>query len=343
MFIRWILLTVLLGVSLWARVIPEYVTAWPKQVAVDKPDPVLGDKLVWEQWIYSERFAKRFKGFPQDQADQELKDSPIQAIALRIYKDNLWRMTSPNFPPQYTCNIDIYFNDSIEIPTLNQTKKVAPWMIYPNGIFASYEKLTAMGDSDKNTIAKSVPINANVKVNPVIFADQPLDGRYASFGVRAYIPHYVNGISILNLQAGIDNSVIGPKSSNGIFWFSLYGKLPYKNRTDSNSPRAVSGSYSDITDILQAGKSPEDQGYIRFPQSFYNITLPKVTLIKILNRCISARYSYEHPSVQSEKITKAYNDFNQWCEDAERNGQIFDPTSYLFQEPKKNGLSNIGF
>lgn len=28
--------------------IPEYVKAWPKQVAVEKPDPVLGDKPYWE-------------------------------------------------------------------------------------------------------------------------------------------------------------------------------------------------------------------------------------------------------------------------------------------------------
>lgn len=342
-FLRWIMVSALLGVSLWARIIPEYVTAWPKQVSVDKPDPILGDKLVWEQWIYSERFAKRFKGFSLEKADSELKTSSIQAIVLKIYKDNFWKMINPDFPPQYTCNIDIYFNESIEIPTLNTTKKVVPWMKYPDGVSASYERLEPIVNADKNTMAKAVPINANIKVNPVIFADQPLDGRYASFGVRAYIPHYVNGISVLNIQAGIDNSIIGPKSSSGIFWFSLYGNLPYKYETNSSSPRAVSGSYSKKTDTFQPGEFPEDQGYVRLPQSFYNITLPKVTLIKTLNRCITARYSYKHPSVRSEKITKAYNEFDQWCEDAERNGQIFDPSSYLFQEPKKDGLTNIGF
>lgn len=343
MFIRLIFLILFSAIALWGRVIPEYVTAWPKQVPVDKPDPVLGDKLVWEQWIYSERFAKRFKGFSVEKADPELKISPIQAIVVRIYKDNFWKMINPNFPPQYTCNIDIYFNDSIEIPTLNKPKKIAKWMLYPNGVFSSYKKLEPINNVDNNSMLQAVPVNSNVKVNPMIFADQPLDGRYSSFGVREYIPHFVNGVSILNLQAGIDNSVIGPKAPSGIFWLSLFGELPYKNISSLNSPRALSGSYSDMTNIFIPEKFPEHQGYIRLPESFYNITLPKITLVKILNRCISARYSYKNPTVRNEKITKAYNEFNQSCEDAERNGQIFDPSSYLFQQPKKDGLNNIGF
>jgi hypothetical protein len=86
-FMRLIILILLMGNSLWAwqRVIPEYVRAWPKQVTVDKPDPILGDKLVWEYWIYSERFAKRFQGFALEDTDKELKDSPIQLTTSQNY------------------------------------------------------------------------------------------------------------------------------------------------------------------------------------------------------------------------------------------------------------------
>ena len=117
-FMRLIILILLMRNSLWAwqRIIPEYVRAWPKQVTVDKPDPILGDKLVCEYWIYSERFAKRFQGFALENADKELKDSPIQAIALRIYKKNMWMGVDSSYPEEYVTDVDLYFDDSIKIP-----------------------------------------------------------------------------------------------------------------------------------------------------------------------------------------------------------------------------------
>lgn len=91
----------------WAA--PDYVTAWPKQVQVEKPDPVLGDKPFWEHWVYSESFARRFKGFPADKADPELKGGGLEAMALRIFKKNFWQELNPNYPEQYACEIDVYF------------------------------------------------------------------------------------------------------------------------------------------------------------------------------------------------------------------------------------------
>jgi len=61
---------------------PDYVTAWPRQVAVDKPDPVLGNKPFGEHWAYGETFARRFRDFPLEKVDPELKGG---------HKENIWR------------------------------------------------------------------------------------------------------------------------------------------------------------------------------------------------------------------------------------------------------------
>lgn len=339
LFIRLVLLSLSIVVFVWGRDIPAYVTAWPKQVQVEKPDPVLGDKLVWEHWIYSEKFAKRFEGFDIANADSELQDSPIQAIVLRFYKYNFWKIVNKSYPLQYTCNIDIYFDDSIKIPVINRAKRFADWMNYPKGINASYKQLEPKSDNDKNMILLATPINSIIK-NPAIFSDKPLDGRFARLGVRDYIPILVDGISMVSLQAGVENSIIGPKSLTGVFWLSLFSELPFSGELS----HASMGSYRDMDDIKNfPGIHPEERGYICLPQSFQHIALPKVTLIKDLNRCIAAQYSHENPVATSEKATQAYNEFSKWCEDAEKNGIIFNPSDYLFQRPKRNGLFETGF
>lgn len=337
LFIRLVLLSLCTVVFVWGRDIPAYVTAWPKQVTVEKPDPVLGDKLVWEHWIYSERFAKRFDGFSIEQADPELQNSPIQAIVLRFYKDNIWKEIHPSYASQYMCNIDIYFNDSIKVPLSmsNKSKKIIGWRIYPDGVLTSYEKLNPKSEIDKNMMLKATSVNVNVETNPVIFADKPLDGRYATFGVRDYIPHFLNGISILSLQAGIEGAVVGPKSSTGIFWISLFGKLPYKNENALNSPRALAGMYTDINTSFQPGIYPENNGYIRLPQSFQHVVLPKVTLIKSINQCITYVYGYEK---RKKKIPiDIGNQLYSHCRDLKEDGLVYDFYN------KKIGYSGTGF
>lgn len=339
LFIRLVLLSLSIVVFVWGRDIPAYVTAWPKQVSVEKPDPVLGDKLVWEHWIYSEKFAKRFDGFIIEQADPELQDSPIQAIVLRIYKYNFWKIVNKNYPLQYTCNIDIYFDDSIKIPIINRAKRFADWMNYPKGIYASYKQIEPKSDDDKNMISLATPIDSIIK-NPAIFSDRPLDGRFARLGVRDYIPTLVNGISVISIQAGVENSIIGPKSSTGIFWLSLFSKLPYSGELS----HASKGSYKDMNNItFDSGNHPEEHGFIRLPEAFYNVALQKMTLIKDLNYCIVMKHAHENPVATSEKSTQAYNELSKWCEDAAKNGIIFNPSDYLFQRPKRDGLFETGF
>lgn len=340
-FSRWIILIVLLSVSLCARTIPEYVRAWPKQVAVDKPDPVLGDKLVWEHWIYSERFVKRFKGFSLEKADPELKTSPIQAIALRIYKKNLWMGVNDNYPEQYATDVDLYFDDTIKIPLSEKQWIHTKSDNYPEGIAESYKSLQPVDLNDKLALQAAKPVDFFLK-QPVITFAAPLDGRFSSLGAR-YYPNLVDGITFLSLKSRILGGVAVPLAKNGSLWLSLFGARSYKDQVITDSPIAAGGLYTVTTGDFIVDEYPKTHGFVRLPKTFTDIALPKMALINDLNRCFSAKYSYEHPSVRNEKITNAYNKLNQWCKDTEQNGQIFDPSSYLFQEPKKDGLNNIGF
>lgn len=341
LFIRWILLLLYITISLYGRDIPAYVTAWPKQVQVEKPDTVLGDKLIWEHWIYSERFAKRFEGFNLEKADSELQNSPIQAIVLRIYKENHWAGVNDNFPEQYGTDIDLYFDDTIQIPLSDKQRIYKKSDNYPEGIAESYKSLKTVNLNDQKKLQTAELVDFFLKQPVLIFA-APLDGRFSTFGNK-YYPHLLEGISLITLQSRILGGVAVPLANDGSLWLSLFGARSYKNQVITHFLMAAGGLYNETTGNFIVDEHPKMHGFVRLPKTFTEVALPKITLIKDLNRCISARYSYKHPSVRNDKITKAYNELNQWCEDAERNGQIFDTSSYLFQEPRKDGLSNIGF
>ncbi|MDH4321531.1 MAG: hypothetical protein OEV73_08555 [Desulfobulbaceae bacterium] len=75
---------------------PEYVTAWPRKVAVAKPDPVLGDKPFQEIWAYNKEFAKRFKNLPPEGATEDFSPGAY-AMVFRVYKKIIWK--SFNYPP----------------------------------------------------------------------------------------------------------------------------------------------------------------------------------------------------------------------------------------------------
>lgn len=338
-FKRWIVLIVLLSVSLSGRIIPEYVTAWPKQVSVDKPDPILGDKLVWEQWIYSERFAKRFKGFALNQADQELKDSPIQAIALRIYKKNLWMGVNDSYPEQYATDVDLYFDNTIQIPLSDKQRIYKKSDNYPEGIAESYKSLQPVDPNDDQALQAVKPVGFYLK--PVIIFAAPLDGRFSSLGTT-YYPNLVDGMSLLSLKSRILGGVAVPLAKDGSLWLSLFGARSYKDQVITDSSIAAIGSYTEKRDDFIANEYPKMHGFVRLPKTFTEIALPKMALINDLNDCINEEYVYAKYKHKSD-TQKSYDEFMGWCSDTKKQGIIFDLRDYMFKRPKGDGLLNTGF
>lgn len=184
-----------------ATPVPGYVTAWPKQVSVEKPDPVLGDKLVWEHWIYGEEFAKRFEGFALEKVDKELQNSPIKAIVLRLFKKNLWEGINPNYPEQYTVDIDVYFDDAIKIPLSERLDTNSTLRKYPKSVEASFKKLIPMKQNDKKSLEEIIPTSFALNQGIYIFVT-PIDGRFTALGRMYYYPTIVSGLSCITLRTG---------------------------------------------------------------------------------------------------------------------------------------------
>lgn len=321
-----------------ASAAPDYVTAWPRQVAVDKPDPVLGDKPFWEYWVYSEAFAKRFKGFPIEKADPELKGG-IKAMALRIFMKNFWQELNPDYPEQYACEIDVYFDSTISLPLSESgnPKKVFP--AYPRGITAGYRRLEPYGEDGKASIRTSQPVRFSLRTQPLIFADQPLDGRYSSFGVREYRPSLIPGMSLITLLSGFECAITAPLQKGGGHWLSLLGERPW-DRTEGGPPKAVHGQYDrNISLAFEPGQYPESHGYLRVPTAFNKVALPKATLVKVLNWCIHKKNAHAHPAGKPMP-EESWLPIAHRCEVAEQQGEILPDPLYHFG---KDGLQETGY
>lgn len=309
--------------QVWAA--PDYVTAWPKQVPVEKSDPVLGDKLFWEFWVYGEAFAKRFKGFSVEKTDPELKGKgKIKAMALRIFKINLWQGMNPDYPEQYACEWDVYFDNSLMIPLTGKPKGFIPRQ-YPKGVSGSYERLDPYEDKDRQAIKTSQPVASNPAHPPLVFA-VPLDGRYKLYRVREYHPKLTEDLALLVFSTGAECDVTAPLMKGGAHWLSLLGERPYNRDKDGNYSTlwgAVHGTYQPgIKSIFDPGFVPESKGYFRVPEAFNKAVLPKVTLVKVMNNCINQKDAYRKrtgakPEDSGEKVFRT-------CRDIEELGVIRD-------------------
>lgn len=320
----------------WAA--PAYVTAWPKQVQVEKPDPVLGDKLFLEYWVYSESFAKRFKGFPAAKTDAELKGGGLEAMALRIFKKNFWQELNPNYPEQYACEIDVYFDSTISLPFSESRKPRKVFPAYPGGITARYLRLEPYAEEDKVAIRASQPVRFSLKAQPLIFA-APLDGRFAQFGVREYHPSLITGMSVITLLSGFECAVTAPLQKGGEHWLSLLGERPW-DKTEGGPPKAIRGQYDrNISLTFAPGQYPESRGYLRVPATFNKVALPKATLVKVLNWCIHKKNAHAHPAGKPMR-EENWKPIADRCEVAEQHGEILPDPLYHFG---KEGLQETSY
>lgn len=322
------------------RQVPDYVTAWPKQVPVLRPDPVLGDKLFTEDWVYGEDFAQRFKGFPAEKSDPELKNSWLKAIVLRIFKKNFWEGINSNYPKQYACEIDVYFNSGLAIPLSESSVPFKPRPEYPDGVSASYARLEAYSEQDAKALQESRPVNKYLRRNPLIFS-VPLDGRFSAFGVRAYHQNLMSGMSALTLMSNYDCTISAPVKIDGGIWLSILGERPWSNSSGITS-RAAHGWYNKIisSDFYPgASRESESLGYFKNPAAIENKFLNKSALIKVLNWCIHMKNSRNN-ATEKKISAKDWQKIVNRCTAAEANGELFADPQY---HAEKSGIQDKGF
>lgn len=327
---------------------PDYVTAWPRQVPIEQPDPVLGDKPYWEHWVYSESFARRFAGttdgqkFSVEKADPELKGK-LHALVLRIYKTNFWDYLNKDYPEQYACEIEVYFDAGIEIP-LKDTRRATPGKARRPEQKPGPHLLIALDEQERETIRQSRPAGYPPYWYPAIFA-LPTDGRYYSTGMNDYYPRLVPGMAFVRLIVGrIGNDhcpVAAPLHTAGSEWLSLKGIHPYRPKERINQPDSNSFSRGDYDRKYEGlafdpGPDPESQGLFRIPRAFHDIALQKAALVKMLNWCINQRFAGEQRNAK-QRMPDVWREIDRRCSNAEKNG-IIDP-GY----PGKEGLQEYGY
>ncbi|MHB8983633.1 hypothetical protein [Thiobacillus sp.] len=331
---------VLIGVWLFGQAVaaPAYVTAWPREVPVEKPDPVLGDKPFWEFWVYGEAFARRFKGFPVEKADSGLSKGKLQAMTLRIYKKNFWQEINPDYPEQYACEIDVYLDSTISLPLSESGNPKRVFPAYPRGVMASYHRLAPNVAGDKTAIDTSRPVRVSLKKQPVILA-VPLDGRFAQFGVLEYYPSLVPGLSVLTLLSGFECKVAAPLQKGGAHWLSLHGTRPW-DMTEGGPPKAMYGQYDHNVELaFDPDPDPESKGYLRIPKAFNEAALQKAALIKVMNWCIHKKHAHANPKGKSMP-KENWQPIAYRCEKAEQHGRILPDPQY---HSGKDGLQDTGY
>lgn len=340
---------VLLGCLVFCRATaaPEYVTAWPKQVPIEHPDPVLGDKPYWEHWVYSESFARRFAGttdgkrFSIDKADPELRGK-LHALVLRIYKTNLWAGVNDEYPKQYTCEVDVYFESSINLP-LSNVKWIDNKASYDKEFNQpSYIRLIPLQAEEDRDLRTRKPPEFRLKEQPVIFATPP-DGRLKPFGVREHYQPFGSGLSLVVLTSVFSTSscsVATPQKDGGSDWLSLTGSHPYQELPTSLKRHV--GRFHSIFEkqAFDPGPDPESQGLFRVPRAFHEVALHKAALVKVLNWCIYQRHVHANPHPRSNMTPDVWSRMAFRCEQAENYGRILpDPRYY----PDQDGLRDTTY
>ncbi|MEW5888861.1 MAG: hypothetical protein AB1768_07370 [Pseudomonadota bacterium] len=314
----------------WAIAAPEYVTAWPKQVPIEQPDPVLGDKPYFEHWVYSEHFARRFTGttdgqrFLIDKADSELKGRKLYALVLRIYKTNRWRYLDSTYPEQYICEIEVYFDPSIELPETSERMRGRDKALRPAQRPGPH-LLIAVDKGDAQAIRESKRSEFYSAQSPAIFTTPP-DGRIAYLGRHDYRPALAAGLAFVRLIAAgtfsISCPIAAPLRPEGQEWLSLKGIHPYMQSKDFGTYRPKFEGYP-----FDPGPDPESQGLFRIPRAFHDIALQKAALVKVLNWCIHQR-DVDSKRNTRERMPDVWNDISRRCSDAEQHGAI-TPGYYL--------------
>lgn len=261
--------------------LPDYVTAWPSQVQVDKPDPVTGDRSFWELVIHDEAFARRFKGFEVANANRELTPG-MQALVFRVYKDVIYK----DRPPLYRCEYETYFDADLRLPVGNPPKFEPTKTIdraYPSNVSPLFRRLEALDAGEQKTLANARPAEL-APTNFGIYADGKLDGRFQTYNVR-YFPAALPRLSIAVFGGGFNCSAIAPKPAEAHYWLSILGRRPYQQGWLATAPAGITYD-STLTRSFEPGRDPAADGYYRIPEIFFRRALDKVTLAKALNICI---------------------------------------------------------
>jgi hypothetical protein len=335
-------------------------TKWPKTVPVRSPDPIFGSASHLEVWSYDQRFAKRFEGFPEDQADPEMP-AGLWAVVLRVYKQSYAPAVEGH---RYSCQLELYVNDDVPVRASQISKSS-----FGNSLGelpSSVTTLVAKDSRDAQFLRSMVPLfetvryadrgkptdNPHQQITGLQFTDGKLRGILNTFGVFDYRKNFFSGMQLM--RTGVDYSDGGcekfypiAKDSKMVVRFGDTDPYDSYNRNLSPGTKVrVSQLDTPFGDLRAHPDLPNNgiwrwtsqdpaKGLIALPDKISKRGIQIVAMVRDLNQCI-----VDENAIQKDRY-KATDDKKtarlQICRQLRESGQLYyrfgyDSTSWLSKD-----------
>ena len=302
-------------------------TKWPKTVPVRSPDPIFDSASHLEVWSYDQRFAKRFEGFPEDQADPDMP-AGLWAVVLRVYKQSY----SPLYKDQklYSCQIDLYLEDTV---TVNITQDKSTAFSFLGELPATATELKAKESNDiqlLKAMSWSAPaIHLGDKVEHPVnkqmvaglqFTDGKLRGILNTFGVLDYRKDFLKGMQLMRTGVAFGNTgcqIFYPIAKESKMIVRFGGADPYdsinrKLRSNLSSvgklitPQGDLRLHPNLPDNGNWRWTPETttKGLIALPEKLSKRGIEIGALVEDLNRCILDENMIQQGRYKADDIKK---------------------------------------
>lgn len=289
----------------------EDATKWPKTVPVRSPDPIFGSASHLEVWSYDQRFAKRFEGFPEDQADPDMP-SGLWAVVLRVYKQSYSPVVEGL---RYACQLELYVND--DVPVRASQISVGGSGGALGELPSSVTTLVAIDSHDAQLLKTIAPLFATVRyadrgkptdnlhqqITGLQFTDGKLRGILNTFGVFDYRKNFLSGMQFMRTgvnytDGGCEKFYPLAKDSKMIVRFGDIDPYDSYNR---NLKPGTSVSVSQLETPFGSLRghpnlpnnefwkwTPQDtaKGLIALPEKISKRGIEIVAMVRDLNRCI---------------------------------------------------------
>lgn len=289
----------------------EDATKWPKTVPVRSPDPIFGSASHLEVWSYDQRFAKRFEGFPEDQADPDMP-AGLWAVVLRVYKQSY----SPAVEGyRYSCQLELFVND--DVPVRASQISTSSYGSSLGELPSSVTTLVAKDSSDAQMLKVMLPSFTTIRyadrgkstknqyqqITGLQFTDGKLRGILNTFGVFDYRKNFLSGMQFMRtgvnyIDGGCEKFYPLAKDSKMVVRFGDTDPYDSYNRNlKSGTSVRVSqletpfGSLRGHPNLPNNGVwhwTPKDtaRGLITLPEKISKRGIEVVAMVRDLNRCI---------------------------------------------------------
>ena len=291
----------------------EDATKWPKTVPVRSPDPIFGSASHLEVWSYDQRFAKRFEGFPENQADPDMP-AGLWAVVLRVYKQSYAPAVEGH---SYSCQLELYVND--DVPVRASQLSASSFGNSLGELPSSVTTLIAKNNSDAQILKNITPLftpvpyttrNRDIRIGSsyqritgLQFTDGNLRGILNTFGVLDYHKNFLPGVQLMRtgvnyIDGGCEKFYPLAKDSKMILRFGNTDPYDSYNRKltvgTSQEPHRLSypkGSLRSYPNLENNGIwqwTPQDaaKGLIALPEKISKRGIEIVAMVRDLNRCI---------------------------------------------------------